>query len=216
MTLLAEGGDTAATAICGTFFYLSRNPQCYEKLTQKIRSTFQNGREIKTRPQLAGCQYLRACIDESMRMSPPMSTTLWREQVSDVGTTKPLIVDGHVIPRGVLVGVNIYAIHHNEEYFPEPFTYKPERWIAGGSSEQANNAAFAPFLTGPWSCAGKSMAYLETSLFIAKVLRYFDFKSAPGRLGGLAVALLVTPLVVGGQASISLRTFSLRDMRVRT
>ncbi len=120
-----------------------------------------------------------------MRMSPPESTTLWREQVSGVDNTEPLIVDGHVIPRGTLIGVNIYALHHNEECFPEPFTYKPERWVAGELSKQINSAAFAPFSTGPRSCAGKSMAYLETSLFIAKALWYFDFKPAPGKLGEL-------------------------------
>ncbi|KAI0192848.1 cytochrome P450 [Astrocystis sublimbata] len=183
---LVAGGDTTATAICGTFFYLSRYPECYQKLAHEIRSTFTSGREIKTGPQLASCQYLRACIDESMRMSPPVSTTLWREQVRGSDTAEPLVVDGHVIPRSTLVGVNTYALHHNEEYFPDPFTYKPERWIkinANGVSKQINSAAFAPFSIGPRSCAGKSMAYLETSLFIAKALWYFDFEVAPGKLG---------------------------------
>lgn len=180
----ALGGDTTATAICGTFFYLSRYPECYQKLAHEIRSTFIHGREIKTGPQLAGCRYLRACIDESMRMSPPISTTLWREQVSGGDTSEPLIVDGQIIPRGTIVGVNIYALHHNEEYFPDPFTYQPERWLEdGGANKEINSAAFAPFSTGPRSCAGKSMAYLETSLLVAKALWYFDFEPAPGKLG---------------------------------
>ncbi|KAI1170037.1 cytochrome P450 [Nemania sp. FL0916] len=181
---LVAGGDTTATAICGTFFYLSRYPECYRKLAQEVRSTFTHGREIKTGPQLASCNYLRACIDESMRMSPPVSTTLWREQVSGGDTTEPLVVDGQVIPRGTIVGVNIYALHHNEEYFPDSFTYNPERWMGdGGASKKINSAAFAPFSTGARSCAGKSMAYLETSLIVAKTLWYFDFEPAPGKLG---------------------------------
>ncbi|TRX91633.1 hypothetical protein FHL15_007415 [Xylaria flabelliformis] len=181
---LVAGGDTTATAICGTLFYLSRYPDCYRRLAQEIRSTFKNGGEIKTSPQLASCHYLRACIDESMRMSPPVSTTLWREQVSGTDTNTPLIVDGHVIPKGTLVGVNIYALHHNEEYFPDPFIYKPERWLDGEAGDRINSiAAFAPFSTGPRSCAGKSLAYLETSLFVAKTLWYFDFEPAPGKLG---------------------------------
>ncbi|KAI1128601.1 cytochrome P450 [Nemania abortiva] len=177
---LVAGGDTTATAICGTFFYLSRYPECYRKLAREIRTTFKNGRDIKTSPQLASCHYLRACIDESMRMSPPISTTLWREQVSGADTDEPLIVDGHVIPKGILVGVNTYALHHNEEYFPDPFTYKPERWLEANVNIMA---AFAPFSTGPRACAGKNLAYLETSLFVAKALWYFDFESAPGKLG---------------------------------
>ncbi|KAI0005215.1 hypothetical protein F4779DRAFT_598603 [Xylariaceae sp. FL0662B] len=47
----------------------------------------------------------------------------------------------------------------------------------------AERTAFAPFLTGPRSCAGKSMAYLETSLVMAKTLWYCDFEKAAGKLG---------------------------------
>lgn len=43
-----------------------------------------------------------------------------------------LIVDGHIIPRGTLVGVNPYAVMHNEEYYPEPFVFWPERWLDEG------------------------------------------------------------------------------------
>jgi hypothetical protein len=43
--------------------------------------------------------------------------------------------------------------------------------------------AFAAFSTGSRSCAGKPMAYLESSLILAKTLWYFDFEAATGRLG---------------------------------
>lgn len=42
---------------------------------------------------------------------------------------------------------------------------------------------FVPFSLDPRSCAGKGMAYLETSLVIAKILWYFDFEAASVRLG---------------------------------
>ncbi|KAI0388594.1 cytochrome P450 [Xylariaceae sp. FL0594] len=185
---VVAGGDSAATAMASVFFYLSRYPECYDRLASEIRGAFPSGEDIRTGPQLSGCVYLRACVDEAMRMSPPTPTTLWREQqVRDA--TEPLVVDGHVIPPGVLVGVNTYALHHNEAYFPEPFTYRPERWLVEeGSGEKkktslAHNPAFAPFSVGARACAGKSLAYMEISLLTAKVLWYFDFKPAPGDLG---------------------------------
>jgi hypothetical protein len=123
-------------------------------------------------------------------MSPPVSTTLWRQQDPNDLSTKPLLVDGHLIPRGILVGVNVYALHHNESYFPEPFTFNPNRWIAPSPETDESRAAikamhdaFAPFSTGYRGCAGKAMAYLEISLILAKVLWYFDFQAAPGKLG---------------------------------
>ncbi|KAG8425884.1 hypothetical protein J3459_008674 [Metarhizium acridum] len=87
----------------------------------------------------------------------------------------PLVVDGHVIPRGVHVGVNTYSLLHNDEYFPEPFVFKPERWLDAASG-QANKDAFAPFSLGARGCLGKSVAYMGTSLVIAKTLWHFDFE----------------------------------------
>ncbi|KAG8409229.1 hypothetical protein J3458_019346 [Metarhizium acridum] len=109
-------------------------------------------------------------------MSPAIPGTLWREEVSGAkASAKPLVVDGHVIPRGVHVGVNTYSLLHNDEYFPEPFVFKPERWLDAASG-QANKDAFAPFSLGARGCLGKSVAYMGTSLVIAKTLWHFDFE----------------------------------------
>ncbi|KAK6189535.1 hypothetical protein LQW54_013167 [Pestalotiopsis sp. IQ-011] len=181
---LTAGGTPPAAAMSALFFYLSRYPQCYEKLAHEIRTTFTSVEDIHGGAKLSGCKYLRACIDESLRMAPPSLATLWREQAADdpERDARPVIIDGHVIPPGTQVGVNLYALHHNEDYFPDPFTFNPDRWQAeDGNGKQ--HQAFAPFLIGPRSCAGKPMAYLEISLVLAKTLWYFDFQKAPGALG---------------------------------
>jgi cytochrome P450 len=118
-------------------------------------------------------------------MSPPIGGTLWREQ-ADRNSDEPFVVDGCVIPPGTHVGVNIYSIHHNEHYFPEPFVFKPERWLVDDNRTDAdvdgNFGAFTPFSVGSRSCIGKAMAYLEASLVIAKTLWYFDFEKCHGSL----------------------------------
>ncbi|KAI0180669.1 cytochrome P450 [Hypoxylon sp. FL1284] len=86
---------------------------------------------------------------------------------------------------------------HNETYFPEPFKYKPERWLddeehttensEGEQGKSIMRAAFAPFAFGDTGCLGKAMAYHEISLVVAKTLWYFDFRRASGeadKLGG--------------------------------
>ncbi|KAI0868739.1 cytochrome P450 [Hypoxylon argillaceum] len=180
MVFLVAGGDSVATAMTSTFFYLSRNPACYARLASEIRSAFSSGRDITSGPQLAGCHYLRACIDEALRMSPPISANLWREQID--ADKEPLFVDGHFIPRGTFFGVNV---------FPEPFAFKPERWLDVGEGEGARKPmleAFASFSIGPRNCVGKLFAYLETSIIVAKTLWYFDFEPAPGPLGRVGEA----------------------------
>jgi cytochrome P450 len=118
-----------------------------------------------------------------MRLSPPVPGTLWRE----LPTTErePLVINGHVVPRGTLVGVNIYSLHHNPKYFPDPFNFMPERWLSGttdSTSKQLKLAsdAFAPFSSGSRGCAGKAMAYMEASLVVCKLLLNFDIERASG------------------------------------
>jgi cytochrome P450 len=167
------------------FFYLSHNRKCYEKLAEEIRTTFTSSSEIRSGSQLSNCSYLRACIDETLRIAPPVPGTLWRELASNEKHT-PLIIDGYVVPPDTQVGVNIYALHHNEKYFPDPYRFNPARWLPSETPEshrQLMHEAFTPFSVGYRGCAGKSMAYLEMSLVIAKSLWYFDFQLAPGRLG---------------------------------
>lgn len=134
---------------------------------------------------MTSCTYLRACIDESLRLTPPIPTTLWHELPTGLDN-EPLIIDGHSIPPGTQVGVNAYAIHHNETYFPAPFVFKPERWLLDdpGTSEEAKKLArdaFAAFSLAARGCAGKAMAYLEMSLVLVKTFWYMDFER-PGNL----------------------------------
>ncbi|KAI1863589.1 hypothetical protein JX265_008806 [Neoarthrinium moseri] len=189
MFFTIAGGDTTAAAVAATFFYLSRNQECYQKVAQEIRSTFNSGCEVRGGPLLSCCRYLRACIDESLRMSPPGPSTPWRQLAPDEKDSV-VMIDGHPVPKGISFGVNIYAFHHNDEYFPNPYQFSPERWLTPSPDTPENREpyklmreAFSPFSIGSRSCAGKPLAYLETSLALAKTLWYFDFKPASGNLG---------------------------------
>ncbi|KAI0859842.1 cytochrome P450 [Xylaria cubensis] len=185
------GGETTAVVLCALFFYLSRNPRCYKRLAAEVRSTFQSGIDIRGGARLARCKYLRACIDEALRISPPATGLMWRElaSVEKEDVKEPVVIDGHVIPHGTQVSVSIYSLHHNAEYFPDPFSFRPERWLEDSEDNEATRKAmsdaFAPFLVGSRSCAGKPMAYLEVSLTLAKTLWYFDFEPSVGDSGHL-------------------------------
>lgn len=186
------GADTSSTGLSGAFFYLTAYPASYEKLVTEIRSTFHSGEEIKSGPKLAGCQYLRACIDEMMRMSPPISGTLWRE-VRQGGIN----LDDHHIPAKIDIGVNPYALHHNGEIFPNPSVFRPERWIVSDDNPQEAvekaRHAFSPFSLGTRSCAGRNMAYMELTDTLARTCWYLDFKRADGPLGAVAAGTIDGP-----------------------
>jgi cytochrome P450 len=185
--LIIAGSGSVATALSATFFYLSRSPSAYKKVTEEIRSTFSSANSIYPSPQLTSCRYLRACIDEAMRLAPSVTGAQWREV-----QTGGAIIDGQHIPAGYDVGTGTYALHHNADYFPEPFSFKPERWLVDevqsqGSldSVRVSESAFAPFSTGPRGCAGKNLAYRTMTVTMAMVLYRFDFRQVTGKAGKL-------------------------------
>jgi cytochrome P450 len=174
--------------MAATLFYLARNPQALQKASEEVRGKFNNVEEISQGPQLNSCTYLRACIDEAMRMSPSVGGIAPRE-VLPGGIT----IDGEFVPEGVVVGTPHYTIHHNAAYYPQPFTYVPERWVAGAlaSSKMAGGpiterdvtvaqSAFCPFSIGPRGCIGKGLAYIELMTTLARVLFLYDLRKSAG------------------------------------
>ena len=179
--LIIAGSDTTSTAMAGTFFYLAHNAVVLQKLLKEIRETFSDVEEIVSGPKLSGCMYLRACIDETMRMTPPVAGALPREVLSG-----GIDIDGLHIPAGINVGVPHYAIHHNADYYPKPFDYIPERWLSDPEANPLHakladaHSAYCPFSIGPRGCIGKGLAYVELTLTIARVLFLYDLRLAPG------------------------------------
>lgn len=151
MTIL--GSDTTATAISATFFYLSRNPECLSAVTQEVRSAFPDIECIRQGHALHSCIYLRACLDEAMCMSPRIPGVLWREILAGgVSIHRSDNNEGaEYFPAGLDVGTGIYAIHHNRIYFPDPFAYKPTRWLSPHTPPDRvalARSAFMPFSSG--------------------------------------------------------------------
>jgi cytochrome P450 len=169
--LMIAGSDTTATALSSTLFHLCRNPSAMQKLKAEIRGAFSGPDQIVTSKELGDCHYLKACVDEAMRMSPPVPGLLPREVIA------PCKIDGLDLPEGTGVGVPIYTIHHNPEYFPEPYEYRPERWLEGtGEQLEKAKSAFNPFSLGARGCIGKSVAYMELRLAVAKLVWGFEMK----------------------------------------
>lgn len=189
--LILAGYDTLSTAMASTFFYLLHYPASLAKLNTEIRSSFSSMEEICLGSRLSSCHYMRAVIDEAMRLSPSVGGILPREVLPG-----GLQFDGHAFPAGTIMGTPHYAIHHNEVYYPDPFTFKPSRWLTESDEDPTTTdsleiarSAFCPFSIGPRSCAAKALAYAEMELLLARVVWLFDIRLkeqstvGEGRLG---------------------------------
>ncbi|UKZ81786.1 hypothetical protein TrVFT333_009559 [Trichoderma virens FT-333] len=178
----AQRSDTTSTTLTSTIFYLAHNGAALDRAYKEVNSKFNSVEAIRAGPELNSCTYIRACIDEALRMSPPVGAILPR-QTLDGG----LEVLGEKLPAGVGVGCPIYALHHNADFVQDPFVYRPERWIIGEAANEASlkslRDVFNPFSIGPRGCIGKPMAYMELTIALSRLVWAYDMQLAPGKLG---------------------------------
>lgn len=129
-------------------------------------------------------------------MTPPVSAEPSREVLKG-GMT----IDGEVFPAGVSVSTGLYCLSYDKVIFPQPFDFRPERWMLGDASAESIALAergFCAFSYGTRGCPGKNLAWLEMSIIMARVIHNFEVRpdamnfhvgggSLDGRFGRRAV-----------------------------
>lgn len=184
--LMIAGTDTTSTGLTSTIFYLIRNPRAMAALKNEIRSSFSDVEDIVSGNKLNEMAYLKACIDEAMRLAPAVPGAMPREVLPG-----GIEVDGAYLPEGTDCGTPCYAIHRHPDYYKEPNSFVPERWIEGAMCQTDSQIwvsskdgvdiarrAFCPFSIGPRGCIGKSMALMELRLTVARMIYLFDIEIA--------------------------------------
>jgi cytochrome P450 family 135 len=180
MTLLLAGHETTATALAWTFDLLLRHP----RELGRLRDSLAAGEE----------DYLRATISESLRLRPVIPLAGRRLAVD-------LETDGLSLPAGTDVAPAIWVTHTREDLYPEPFAFRPERFLGDGP----DTYAWIPFGGGVRRCIGASFAEFEMRIVLREVLTRCDLRKAdprPERTGRRNITLSPkagTPVVVSAR-----------------
>jgi cytochrome P450 len=146
MTLLLAGHETTATGLAWTFDLLLRHPRALERLVAEV----DGGDET----------YLRAVVAESLRLRPVVPLAGRR-------LSSELRVDGHVLAPGTDVTPAIWLAHTRADRYPEPFAFRPERFLDGAPATYA----WIPFGGGVRRCLGAAFAEMEMRVALAEILR---------------------------------------------
>jgi cytochrome P450 len=177
MTLLLAGHETTATALAWTFDLLLRHPVALARLRESLAA----GEE----------DYLRATISESLRLRPVIPLAGRR-------LAKELVADGLTLPAGSDVTPAIWLTHTRPDVYPEPFVFKPERFLEDGP----DTYAWIPFGGSVRRCIGATFAEFEMRIVLREVLTRCELRKAsplPERTGRRNITLSPkegTPVVV--------------------
>jgi cytochrome P450 len=147
MTLLLAGHETTATGLAWTFDLLTRHPQAMRRLTDEVDAGESD-------------VYLRAVVTESLRLRPVVPLAGRR-------LTSELRVDGRVLAPGTDVTPAIWLAHTRADRYPEPYAFRPERFLDGGPSTYS----WIPFGGGVRRCIGAAFAEMEMRVALAEILR---------------------------------------------
>ncbi|XP_067856922.1 1,25-dihydroxyvitamin D(3) 24-hydroxylase, mitochondrial [Heptranchias perlo] len=155
ITELQIGGvETTANSLLWAIFNLSRNPSVQDKLNEEILSVLSKN-QAPTAEDIKKMPYLKACLKESMRITPTVPFT---SRTLDEET----VLGDYVLPKGTVLMINNHALGWNEEYFDEGMQFKPERWLR--EKRTINPFAHVPFGVGKRMCIGRRLAELQLQL----------------------------------------------------
>jgi cytochrome P450 family 135 len=152
MTLLTDGPTSSSLA--WVFERLLRHPEKLARLQEEVRS----GEEDV---------YMDAVVKETLRLCPPVPVVVRR-------LLEPLELGGHMLPAGTTVAPCVYLIHRNEEIYPNPRHFLPERFL----EQPPGTYSWIPFGGGTRRCLAASYAELEMKRVLRTVLREVDLRPA--------------------------------------
>jgi cytochrome P450 len=156
MTLLMAGHETTATALAWAFDLLFRAPDKLERLREEIAE----GEHA----------YLDAVIEETLRVRPVVPFVGRQLKV-------PSELAGYALPPGTVVMPAIYLTHTRPDIYPDPYEFKPERFLDGGPE----TFGWIPFGGGTRRCIGGAFAQFEMRVVLRTVLGQAELRPASDR-----------------------------------
>jgi hypothetical protein len=157
MTALVAGHETTASQLAWTFERLAREPRVLRSLAEEL-------------DEGSSEEYLTACIQEVLRLRPVLPNAeprLVKREV-EIGDVR--------YPPGVVLIANAYLLHHDPEIYPEPYAFRPERFL----DSPPGTYTWIPFGGGRRRCLGASFAMQEMKIVLRALLETCELHPAPG------------------------------------
>ena len=165
-TLLLAGYETTVNMLVWTWYLLGKHPDIELQIRAELHKAVGDG--PVTFNDLPKLRLLADVFKESLRLYPP----IW---LMGRRVVRPVELGGYHLPTDAVLAISPYVMHRNPEYFPEPETFKPERF----ATELPKNV-YIPFGLGAHVCIGQHFALMEATLIMANVMRRFHLALPPG------------------------------------
>ncbi|MEM7476957.1 MAG: cytochrome P450 [Planctomycetota bacterium] len=159
-TFLFAGHETSAVAMAWATYYLLSNPDKLSKLKTELDSC-----DASSGAELAKLPYLKAVVSESLRLNPIVTEVVRL-------LNKPIQFEGYDLPAGFSLAPATVMVHYNEEIFPEPEKFRPERFLENNFSAWQ----YMPFGGGARRCIGAAFSLYEMAIALGTVFANYELE----------------------------------------
>jgi len=164
--IFVAGHETSANALAWFFYLIAKHPRALDKVRKEAWDIL--NKKVPTFEDLPRLEYGKCCIEETMRLYPP----IW---ITERSAIEDDVVDGIPIPKGTTVVPYIYGTHHSKELWENPAQFIPERF-SKENKKQHTSYAYLPFGGGPRFCIGNNFAMTEMQLITTQLIQRYDFE----------------------------------------
>lgn len=169
MVSFQAGHETSATALLWWSQLMAEHPAVAQRARDEVLAVVGHG---TPGPQhMAQLPWLTATLKEAMRLYPPVAAVMTRR------TTAPITLDGWHVPKGAMLRITPWVLHHDERWFEQAHAFRPERFMDG--APPIPKGAWMPFGAGPRVCLGQHFAMVEMTLLSAMLLQRFALELPP-------------------------------------
>jgi cytochrome P450 len=156
LTLVLAGHETTANSLAWTWERLVRFPDAHAALRDAVRDG--NDEERAT--------WIEATINEGMRARPVIPIIGRR-------VTVPWRLGEYAVEAGAPVSMSILLLHHRDDLYPDPFAFRPERWLG----HKPGTYTWIPFGGGIRRCLGAALAMAEQRIVLREMAWRLDLEA---------------------------------------
>ncbi|ELT94196.1 hypothetical protein CAPTEDRAFT_199515 [Capitella teleta] len=175
--IVLAGTSTTSNSLYLFLNIISRHQEVQMKLQEEVDRIVGSGRTVSLTDR-EDMPYTQATLLELLRYSSLVPLTVPHESIENT------VIQGKTVRAGSTVLMNLYHMHHDEDFWENPFEFQPERFLGddGGlvSASHPNRRHLMPFGAGPRVCLGEVLAKSRLFLVIASLMQKFDIR--PGEV----------------------------------
>nr|BAB20076.1 flavonoid 3',5'-hydroxylase [Torenia hybrid cultivar] len=171
LNLFTAGTDTSSSTIEWALSEMLKKGKILKRAQEEMDRVVGRERRL-VESDIEKLGYLKAICKETFRKHP--STPLNLPRIS----SEACVVNGHYIPKGTRLSVNIWAIGRDPEVWEDPLEFNPDRFLHSKMDPRGNDFELMPFGAGRRICAGTRMGIVLVEYILATLVHSFDWKAA--------------------------------------